>query len=58
MKTLANIFLGFFIFEGIVAAPTIDTLTYDSDLYGIILGESDNLFDHIENEQSAQAEVI
>ncbi|XP_019372239.1 PREDICTED: epiphycan [Gavialis gangeticus] len=57
MKTLANIFLGFFIFEGIVAAPTIDTLTYDSDLYGIILGESDNLFDHIENEQSAQAET-
>ncbi|XP_050791807.1 epiphycan [Gopherus flavomarginatus] len=57
MKTFANIFLGLFIFETIVAAPTIDTLTYDSETYDVALEDLDNLYDYNENLPVDQAEI-
>ncbi|EMP36322.1 Epiphycan [Chelonia mydas] len=57
MKTFANIFLGLFIFEAIVAAPTIDTLTYDSETYDVALEDLDNLYDYNENLPVDQAEI-
>uniref|UniRef100_K7F6Z7 Epiphycan n=1 Tax=Pelodiscus sinensis TaxID=13735 RepID=K7F6Z7_PELSI len=49
MKTFTNIFLGLFIFEAILAAPTIHTLTYDSETYDVALEDLDNLYDYDEN---------
>lgn len=58
MQTFVNIFLGFFIFESVGAAPITDTIIYDSEFYDIPLGELPHLFVYDENEQSDQLEVI
>ncbi|XP_013802760.1 epiphycan [Apteryx mantelli] len=57
MKTFVNIFLGFFIFESVGAAPTADTETYDSEFYEVPLGELLHPFVYVENEQSDQLET-
>ncbi|XP_074840094.1 epiphycan [Carettochelys insculpta] len=57
MKIFANIFLGLLIFEAILAAPTIDTLTYDSETYDVALEDLDNLYDYNENISIDQAEI-
>uniref|UniRef100_A0A8C8SH17 Epiphycan n=1 Tax=Pelusios castaneus TaxID=367368 RepID=A0A8C8SH17_9SAUR len=57
MKIFANIFLGYFIFEATVAAPTIDTLTYDSETYDVALEDLDNLYDYNEHLPVDQAEI-
>ncbi|XP_038227933.1 epiphycan [Dermochelys coriacea] len=57
MKAFANIFLGLFIFEAVVAAPTIDTLIYDSETYDVALEDLDNLYDYNENLPVDQAEI-
>lgn len=57
MQTFANIFLGFFIFESVGAAPISDTVIYDSEFYDIPLGELPHPFVYYENEPSDQLEV-
>lgn len=58
MQTFVNVFLGFFIFESVGAAPVSDTIIYDSEFYDIPLGELPHPFAHDENKQSDQVEVI
>ena len=57
MQTFVNIFLGFFIFESVGAAPITDNTIYDSEFYDIQLGELPHPFVYDENEQSDQSEV-
>ncbi|RLW06359.1 hypothetical protein DV515_00004576 [Chloebia gouldiae] len=57
MQTFVNIFLGFFIFESVGAAPISDTIIYDSEFYDIPLGELPHPFAYDENKQSDQAET-
>lgn len=57
MQIFLNIFLGFFIFESVVAAPITDNIIYDSEFYDIPLGELPHPFVYDENEQSDQLEV-
>lgn len=58
MQTFAYVFLGFFIFESVGAAPISDTIIYDSQFYDIPLGELPHLFAYDGNKQSDQVEVI
>lgn len=58
MQTFVNIFLGFFIFASVGAAPISDTIIYDSEFYDIPLGELTYPFAYDENKQSDQVEVI
>ncbi|NXL36285.1 EPYC protein, partial [Glaucidium brasilianum] len=57
MQTFVNIFLGFFIFESVGAAPITDTVIYDAEFYGIPLGELSHSFVYGENEESDQLET-
>ncbi|XP_054488060.2 epiphycan [Agelaius phoeniceus] len=57
MQTFVNVFLGFFIFKSVVAAPISDTIIYDSEFYDIPLGELPHPFAHDENKQSDQVET-
>lgn len=58
MQTFVNVFLGFFIFESVGAAPISDTIIYDSEFYDIPLGEPPQPFAYDESKQSDQVEVI
>lgn len=58
MQTFVNVFLGFFIFESVVAAPISDTIIYDSEFYDIPLGGLPHPFAYDGNKQSDQVEVI
>lgn len=58
MQTFVTVFLGFFIFKSVVAAPISDTIIYDSEFYDMPLGELPHPFAHDENKQSGQVEVI
>ncbi|KAF7248691.1 Epiphycan, partial [Varanus komodoensis] len=57
MKALAKIFLGFFFFDAIAAAPTMSSVTYDSETYDVTLEDLDNLYDYDENLSVDQAQV-
>ncbi|KAM7057339.1 epiphycan [Acridotheres tristis] len=57
MQTFVNVFLGFFIFESVGAAPISDTIIYDSDFYDMPLGELPHPFAYDENKQSDQVET-
>uniref|UniRef100_A0A8D0G7N1 Epiphycan n=1 Tax=Sphenodon punctatus TaxID=8508 RepID=A0A8D0G7N1_SPHPU len=57
MKAFANVLLGFLIFEISVAAPTIGSITYDSETYDVALEDLDNLYDYDENLPVDQAEI-
>ncbi|OCT87548.1 epiphycan S homeolog isoform X1 [Xenopus laevis] len=46
MKTFVNLFLGLFILQTALAAPTIETINYDTDTYEDVL---DSLYDYDEN---------
>lgn len=58
MQTFVNVFLGFFIFESVGAAPIHDSIIYDSEFYDVPLGELPHPFTYDENKQSDQVEVI
>lgn len=58
MKNLASIFVEFIIFNIIAAAPTMNSITYDSETYDIALEDLDNLYDYDENLSVDQAQVI
>ncbi|KAM6137556.1 LOW QUALITY PROTEIN: epiphycan [Pterocles gutturalis] len=51
MQTFVNIFLGFFIFESVGAAPVTDNGIYDSEFYDISLGELPHALVYYENDQ-------
>ncbi|XP_027594002.1 epiphycan [Pipra filicauda] len=57
MQTFINIFLGFFIFESVGAAPITDTITYDSEFYDIPLEELPHPFVYDENKQFDQVKA-
>ncbi|XP_027536150.1 epiphycan [Neopelma chrysocephalum] len=57
MQTFVNIFLGFFIFESVGAAPIADTITYDSEFYDIPLEELPHPFVYDENKQFDQVKA-
>lgn len=58
MKVFANICFGFFIFDAIVAAPTMSSIIYDSETYDVALDELDNLYDYDENLSVDKTQVI
>lgn len=58
MKAFANIFMGFFVFDAVITAPTMSSVTYDSETYGIALEDLDSLYDYDENLSVDQAQVI
>lgn len=57
MQTFVNVFLGFFIFKFLGAAPITDTIIYDSEFYNIPFGELPHPFAFDRNKQSDQVEV-
>ncbi|KAJ6651578.1 hypothetical protein lerEdw1_020819 [Lerista edwardsae] len=57
MKVFANICVGLFIFNAIVAAPTMSSIIYDSETYDVALEELDNLYDYDENLSVGQTQV-
>ncbi|NXN90840.1 EPYC protein, partial [Rhinopomastus cyanomelas] len=57
MQTFVNIFLGFFVFESVGAAPITATTVYNSEFYDIPLGELSHAFVYDENEQFNQLET-
>ncbi|XP_053320506.1 epiphycan [Spea bombifrons] len=46
MKTLANVFLGLFIFKAVLAAPPTAAINYDTDTYEVDLEELDSIYDY------------
>lgn len=58
MKTFANIFVGFFIVDAVVAVPAMSSVAIDSEPYDIALEDLDNLYDYDENLSVDQSQVI
>ncbi|XP_036617605.1 epiphycan [Trichosurus vulpecula] len=46
MKTLARIFLGLFVFDAALAAPTLESINYDSETYDAALEDLDNFYNY------------
>ncbi|NXI52459.1 EPYC protein, partial [Chloroceryle aenea] len=57
MQIFVNIYLGFFIFKSVGAAPITDTIIYDSEFYDIPLGKLPHSLVYDENEQFNQLET-
>ncbi|KAM5171216.1 epiphycan [Mantella aurantiaca] len=55
MKTLANIFLGLFIFKAVVSAPPTDSINYDTAAYDVDILY--NAYDYDENTNIDQGEI-
>ncbi|XP_044535103.1 epiphycan [Gracilinanus agilis] len=56
MKTLARIFLGLFVFDAALAAPTLGSINYDSETYDMTLEDLDNFYNY-ENLRIDQSEI-
>ncbi|KAH0616737.1 hypothetical protein JD844_028103 [Phrynosoma platyrhinos] len=57
MKPFAKIFMGIFIFDAIMAAPTMSSINYDSEIYDIALEDLNDLYDYDENLSVDQAQI-
>lgn len=49
--------MGYFIFDAIIAAPTMSSATYVSKTYEIAFEDLDNLYDHAEELYIDQTQV-
>nr|XP_060633319.1 epiphycan [Anolis sagrei ordinatus] len=57
MKSFPNILLAFFLYDAIIAAPTMSSINYDSETYDVTLEDLDILYDYDENLSVDQAQT-
>ncbi|KAM4747756.1 epiphycan [Rhinophrynus dorsalis] len=57
MKVFANVLLGLFILEAVLAAPPTDTINYDTDTYEVDLEDLDHLYDYGDSQIVDQGQI-